>query len=92
MTAVEALRAARSAKVHIGLDGNDLVLRAPAPPPPALIDALKRHKPGIVQECRQIDMKFATLTRMADNVMIYKYVPGSPENRGSRIHQSRSRR
>jgi hypothetical protein len=48
MTAVEALRAARSANVHIGLDGTDLVLRAPAPPPPAVIDALKRHKQGIV--------------------------------------------
>jgi hypothetical protein len=53
MTAVEALRAARSAKVHVGLDGNDLVLRAPAPPPPALIDALKRHKPGIVALLRR---------------------------------------
>ena len=53
MTAVDALKAARSANVHIGLEGEDLVLRAPAPPPAAVLDALKRHKPGIVALLRR---------------------------------------
>ena len=53
MTAVDALRAARAANVHIGLDGTDLVLRAPAPPPPAVMDALKLHKPAIVAILRR---------------------------------------
>ena len=48
MTAADALHAAWSANVHVGLEGTDLVLRAPAPPPAAVLDALKRHKPGIV--------------------------------------------
>ncbi len=39
MSAVEALNAARAAGVQIDVDGNDLVLEASAPPPPAVIDA-----------------------------------------------------
>jgi hypothetical protein len=53
MTAADALYAARSAHVHVGLEGSDLVLRAAAPPPAAVIDALKRHKPGIVALLRR---------------------------------------
>ena len=41
MTAIDALRAARAANVDVGIEGTHLVLRAPAPPPPAVIDALK---------------------------------------------------
>ena len=48
MTAPEALRAAWSAGVKIGLDGDDLVLEASAPPPAAVLDALSRHKSGVV--------------------------------------------
>jgi hypothetical protein len=32
MSAVEALKAARIAGIHINIEGNDLVLEAPAPP------------------------------------------------------------
>jgi hypothetical protein len=48
MSAVEALKAARAAGIQIGIDGDDLVLEASAPPPPAVIDLLSRHKAGIV--------------------------------------------
>ena len=48
MSASEALSMARAAGVKIGLDGGDLVLEASAPPPGAVIEALSRHKPGIV--------------------------------------------
>ena len=48
MTAIDALRAARAAKIDVGIEGTHLVLRAPAPPPPAVIDALKLNKPAIV--------------------------------------------
>jgi hypothetical protein len=53
MTAADALHAAQAANVHVGLEGSDLVLRAPAPPPAAVIDALKSHKPGIVALLRR---------------------------------------
>ncbi len=44
MSAVEALRAARAAGVQLGVDGDSLVLEASVPPPPAVLDALSRHK------------------------------------------------
>ena len=53
MTAIDALRAARAAKIDVGIEGTDLVLRAPAPPPPAVIDALKLNKPAIVAILRR---------------------------------------
>ena len=48
MSAVEALKAARAAGVHLGIDGDDLVLEAASAPPAAVLDALSRHKAGIV--------------------------------------------
>jgi hypothetical protein len=53
MTAAEALHAAQAANVRVELEGSDLVLRAPAPPPAAVLDALKRYKPGIVALLRR---------------------------------------
>jgi hypothetical protein len=53
MTAIDALRAARAAKIDVGIEGTHLVLRAPAPPPPAVIDALKLNKPAIVAILRR---------------------------------------
>jgi hypothetical protein len=52
MSVAEALKAARAAGVEVGLDGDDLVLEAPAPPPAAVLDLLSRHKPGIVMLLR----------------------------------------
>ena len=48
MSAAEALKAARAAGVHLGIDGDDLVLDASTPPPAAVLDALSRHKAEIV--------------------------------------------
>ena len=48
MSAAEALKAARAAGIQLGIDGDDLVLEAPAPPPANVIDLLSRHKAGIV--------------------------------------------
>jgi hypothetical protein len=53
MTPAEALHAAQAANVHVALEGTDLVLRAPAPPPVAVLDALKQHKTGIVALIRR---------------------------------------
>jgi hypothetical protein len=40
MSAAEALQAAQNAGVAIGIDGDDLVLEASAPPPAAVLDLL----------------------------------------------------
>ena len=48
MSATAALRAARAAGVAVGVDGDDLMLQASAPPPPAVLDALSRHRPAII--------------------------------------------
>jgi hypothetical protein len=48
MSAIEALKTARAAGVRFGIDGDDLVLEASAPPPPAVIDLLSRHKAEVV--------------------------------------------
>ena len=55
MTALEALRAARSAGVEIALDGDDLVLEAASSPPASVLDALSRNKAGIVALLRTGD-------------------------------------
>jgi hypothetical protein len=47
MSAAEALKAARDAGVQLGIDGDGLVLEASAPPPPAVVDLLSRHKAEI---------------------------------------------
>jgi hypothetical protein len=48
MSAAEALKAARGAVIQLGIDGDDLVLEASAPPQAAVLDALSRHKAEIV--------------------------------------------
>jgi hypothetical protein len=47
MSALDALKTARSAGVQLGIDGDELVLAASAPPA-AVLDALSRHKAEIV--------------------------------------------
>jgi hypothetical protein len=49
MSASQALRAARAAGIHLEVDGDDLLLEAPAPPPTAVLDALSRRKAEIVR-------------------------------------------
>jgi hypothetical protein len=48
MSAAGALKATRSAGVSIVIDGGDLLLKARAQPPAALIDLLTRYKAGVV--------------------------------------------
>ena len=49
MSAGQAMRAARAAGIHLEVEGDDLLLEAPAPPPTAVLDALSRHKAEIVR-------------------------------------------
>jgi hypothetical protein len=48
MSAASALRAAHAAGIQLRLDGDELVLAAAAPPAPAMIDILSRHKAGLM--------------------------------------------
>jgi hypothetical protein len=48
MSAVEALKAARSVGIRIGIDGDDLVLEAMVPPPSAILETISLHKPAII--------------------------------------------
>ncbi len=48
MSAAEAVMEARAAGIQLGLDGDDLVLEAAAPPSPAVLELLSRHKPAIL--------------------------------------------
>ena len=48
MSVATALMEARAAGVRIGIDGDDLVLEASAPPPAAVLDHLSSHKAAIV--------------------------------------------
>jgi len=43
-----ALASARSAGIELSLDGEDLALTAPTPPPPAVLELIARHKAEIV--------------------------------------------
>jgi hypothetical protein len=48
MSAAEALKQARAAGIRLGIDGDDLALEAPAPPPAEVLDLLVRHKADIL--------------------------------------------
>ena len=52
MSAAEALKAALAAGVSVEIDGDDLVLEASAPPPPAVLDLLSQHKAPIIAMLR----------------------------------------
>jgi hypothetical protein len=54
MSAAQALSAARAAGIHLEVEGDDLLLEAPAPPPTAVLDALSRHKAEIVRILRPV--------------------------------------
>jgi len=55
MSAAEVLKAARASGIRIRVDGDDLVLEASAPPPPAVLDLLARHKAEILVPLRPSD-------------------------------------
>jgi len=53
VSAAAALKVAHAAGIEVGVDGDDLVLEASAPPPTAVLDLLSRHKAGIVSLLRE---------------------------------------
>jgi hypothetical protein len=55
MSAAAVLRVARAAGIELGLDGDDLLLQAAAPPPATILDLLSVNKPAIVAILRQSD-------------------------------------
>jgi hypothetical protein len=69
MSAVPALRVARAAGIKLGLDGDDLLLQAAAPPPASILDLLSANKPAIVALLRQSDPGERAAV-IADNVGI----------------------
>ena len=54
MSATEAIRAARTAGVRLTADGEDLLLDAASPPPPAVIEKLSRHKAEVLKLLRPV--------------------------------------
>jgi hypothetical protein len=52
MSAMEALRAARALGVELTIEGNDLLLEAASEPPATAVEALVRHKVGIIKLLR----------------------------------------
>jgi len=48
MNAATALMQARAAGIQMGIDGEDLVLEATAPPPRGVLDLLRRHKADLL--------------------------------------------
>jgi hypothetical protein len=52
MSAAVALQAAYAAGIQLRIDGDDLILRAPAPPPAPVIDILSRHKADVMRMLR----------------------------------------
>ncbi len=48
MSAVEAIRLARENGVRLGVSGVDLILDADREPAPQVLEALRRHKAGII--------------------------------------------
>ena len=53
MSAADALKAAQAAGVDVRLDGEDLLLQAPAPPPAAVLEGLSHNKSEIIVLLRQ---------------------------------------
>jgi hypothetical protein len=48
VNAAEALKAARATGIRLRVDGDHLVLKTSAPPPPFVVDLLRRHKAEIM--------------------------------------------
>jgi hypothetical protein len=55
VSAAEALHAARTAGIGLGIDGDAFTLEAAVAPPPTVLDLLARHKAGFVALLREGD-------------------------------------
>jgi hypothetical protein len=60
MSAADALMAARAAGIRVAIDGDDLVLEAPAPPPPSVLGLLARNKADIVELLRPAESSWTS--------------------------------
>jgi hypothetical protein len=61
VNAIMAIAEAGVAGVELGLDGDALALEASAPPPPAVIESLSRHKAEIIALLRPADDGWSAL-------------------------------
>jgi hypothetical protein len=59
MSAVEALRLARESGIRLGVAGADLILDADCEPAPPVLEAIRRHKRGIVALLTRPDSEWA---------------------------------
>jgi hypothetical protein len=59
MNAAEVLQAARDAGIQVKIDGADLLLKASAPPPAAVLDGLSQHKARILALLRPTKVDWA---------------------------------
>jgi hypothetical protein len=59
MSAVSTIKAARAAGISFAIVGNDLVLEAPAPPSPGIIEAISEHKPEILNLLRSSAIRWS---------------------------------
>ena len=59
MSAVEALRLAQENGVHLDVEGADLILDADREPAPRVLEALQRHKAGVVALLTAADSDWA---------------------------------
>ena len=60
MSAASALRAARLVGISFAIEGDDLLLEAPAPPPPEVIEAICQHKSEILILLRSSDATWSS--------------------------------
>ena len=52
MSAANAIKAARAAGISFAIEGNKLVVEAPAPPSPEIVENISRHKAEILNLLR----------------------------------------
>ena len=64
LSALAALKSARSAGIKFTIDGGDLALTAAAKPPAAVLDALSRHKAEIAAMLQPVELWRAAFSRL----------------------------
>jgi hypothetical protein len=80
LSAAEALNAARAVGVSVVIDGDDLVLRAPEPPPTAVVAALSRNKVGIIALLRPSHDAQSWLSSFDERAAVIEYDGGAPRS------------
>ena len=79
MSAAEALKAARAAGIQLAIKREDLVLKAPAPPSPVVIDFLCRHKTEVVALLRPTTIGWTRrFTKRIRKACRHQYDGGAP--------------